>query len=93
MLMTKSKLYPFINKFTGEVQVMSKAQGKELSEDWKIAKVVKNKDGKKVFRFELQAPVQGKDGKMHVGTAIIDLTETEVPAEELEAIDGKRNAE
>lgn len=93
MLMTKANLYPYINKFTGEVQVMTKAQGKELSEDWKIAKVVKNKQGKKVFRFELQAPVQGKDGKMHVGTAIIDLTESEVPLDELEAVDGNRNAE
>lgn len=68
---------------------MTKAQGRQLNEDWEIAKVVRNKEGKKVFRFKLQAPVTGKDGKQHIGTAIIDLTETEVETPELEAADGK----
>lgn len=68
---------------------MTKAQGRQLNEDWEIAKVVRNKEGKKVFRFKLQAPVIGKDGKRHIGTAIIDLTETEVDAPELEAANGK----
>lgn len=91
MLMTKAKIYPFINRFTGEIQPLTKSQGKLLSEDWEIAKVVRNKEGKKVFRFKLQAPVTGKDGKQHMGTAIIDLTETEVPVSELEASSGERN--
>lgn len=86
MLMTKAKVYPFINRFTGDVQVMTKKQGKELSEDWQHAKVVKNKQGEKVFRFEISAPVKGRDGKVHTGTAIVDLTEIETPVEELEAV-------
>lgn len=91
MLMTKAKVYPYINRFSGEIQIMTKKQGKELSEDWAIAKVVKNQDGKKVFRFHLSAPVTGRDGKVHMGTAIVDLTEQEMPAEELEAANGKRD--
>lgn len=93
MLMTKAKVYPYINRFTGDVQIMTKKQGAELSEDWQPAKVVKNSEGKKVFRFEISSPVKGRDGKMHMGTAVIDLTEIEVPAEELEAVDGERKPE
>lgn len=91
MLMTKALLRPYINRFTGDIQIMTKKQGKELNEDWAIAKVVKNKQGEKVFRFHLSAPVTGKDGKVHMGTAIVDLTESDVPAEELEAANGERN--
>lgn len=90
MLMTKAKVYPFINRFNGEIQIMTKAQGKELNEDWARAKVVKNQQGEKVFRFHLSAPVTGKDGKVHMGTAIVDLTESNEPAE-LEAENGKRD--
>lgn len=91
MLMTKAKLYPFINRFTGAVEIRTKKHGKELNEDWARAKVVKNQEGEKVFRFHLSAPVKGRDGKVHTGTAIVDLTEQEMPAEELEAANGKRN--
>ena len=86
MLMTKALLRPFINRFTGEIKIMSKKDGKQLSEDWAVGKTVKNKQGEKVFRFHLSAPVTGRDGKVHMGTAIVDLTETETPAEELEAV-------
>ena len=92
MLMTKAKIYPYMNRFTGDVQPLTKAQGKLLNEDWERAKVVRNKEGKKVFRFKLQAPVTGEDGKVHMGTAIIDLTETDTPVE-LEATDGERVTE
>ena len=88
--MTKKKVYPYINRFSGEIQIMTKSQGKELNEDWAKAKVVKNQQGEKVFRFHLSAPVTGKDGKVHMGTAIVDLTEQEVP-EELEAANGERD--
>jgi hypothetical protein len=88
--MTKAKLLPYINRFTGEIQIMTKHQGKELSEDWARAKMVTNKQGERVFRFHLSAPVTGKDGKTHMGTAIVDLTETEMP-KELEVADGKRD--
>lgn len=88
--MTKANVYPYINRFTGEIQPLTKKQGGLLNEDWERAKVVKNQEGKKVFRFKLNAPVKGKDGKVHMGTAIVDLTETDDPVE-LEAMDGKRN--
>lgn len=92
MFMTKARVYPYINRFTGEIQIMTKSQGKALNEDWAVAKVVKNQQGEKVFRFHLSAPVTGKDGKVHMGTAIVDLTEQETPVE-LEAPDGKRDTE
>jgi hypothetical protein len=92
MLMTKALLRPYINRFTGDLQIMTKKQGKELSEDWAIAKVVKNQQGEKVFRFHLNAEVKGRDGKVHMGTAIVDMTESDIPAEELEAVNGKRDS-
>lgn len=88
--MTKPKLYPFINRFNGEIQIMTKKQGKELSEDWAVAKVVKNEQGEKVFRFKLSAPVRGRDGKMHMGTAVVDLKESDEPVE-LEGVNGNGN--
>jgi hypothetical protein len=90
--MTKALLRPYINRFTGDIQIMTKKQGKELSEDWAIAKVVKNQQGEKVFRFHLNAEVKGRDGKVHMGTAIVDMTESDIPAEELEAVNGKRDS-
>jgi len=88
--MTKRKVYPYINRFTGEIQIMTKTQGKELSEDWARAKMVTNKQGERVFRFKLSAPVTGRDGKMHLGTAVIDLTESNEPTE-AEAANGKQD--
>lgn len=88
--MRNAKLYPFINRFTGDIKVMSRKDGKNLNEDWAGARMAKNAQGEKVFRFELDATVTGKDGKVHKGTAIVDLTEIEMPVE-LEATDGKRN--
>lgn len=78
------KLYPYINKFTGEIQILPKSQGAKLSEDWGRAKTVVNDDGKKVFRFTMQAPVVGPDGVTHMGTATIDIsevTQAEAPAD------------
>ncbi|WP_438980200.1 hypothetical protein [Polynucleobacter sp.] len=91
--MTKKKVYPYINRFSGEIQIMTKSQGKELNEDWARAKVVNNQEGERVFRFHLSAPVTGKDGKVHMGTAIVDLTESDVDPAELEAANGKRETE
>lgn len=76
--MTKAKLYPHINRFSGEMKVLSKKEGKSLNEDWERAKVVKNDKGEQVFRFKLSSPVTGPDGKVHMGTAVVDLVETEV---------------
>ena len=56
-----SKVYPYINKFSGEVQIMTKKQAEELSEDWATPKVVKNNKGETVYRFELAAEFKDKD--------------------------------
>lgn len=85
--MTKAKLYPYIHKFSGEVKTLPKSEGKLLSEDWARAKMAVNSEGKKVFRFTLNAPVVGADGKTHMGTAIVDLSETDEPVE-LEQVNG-----
>lgn len=69
------KLYPFINKFNGEVKVLSKKEGAKLSEDWDMGKLTKNEKGEKVFRFQIATPVLGKDGKMHAGIATVDISE------------------
>lgn len=92
MLMTKAKLLPYINRFSGDIKVMTKKDGKNLNEDWARAKMVTNQEGKRVFRFKLDASVKGNDGKTHMGTAIVDLTENEMPVE-LEGADGKPIAE
>ena len=88
MLMTKAKLLPYINRFTGDIKVMTRKDGKNLNEDWARAKMATNQEGKRVFRFKLDASVQGRDGKTHMGTAIVDLTENEMPVE-LEGVNGK----
>lgn len=88
--MTKAKLLPFINRFTGDVKVMSRKEGKTLNEDWARAKMAVNDKGESVFRFQLSSPVVGPDGKTHMATAIVDLSETDQPVE-LEAQDGERN--
>jgi hypothetical protein len=77
--MTKTaKVYPFLNKFTGAIQIMTKAQGKDLSEDWAIPKVVKNDKNETVYRFELAAEVKDRDGKVQSGIATVDIKETEM---------------
>lgn len=88
MLMTKAKLLPYINRFTGDIKIMSRKDGMQLSEDWARAKMATNDKGERVFRFKLQAEVKGRDGKMHLGTATVDLTEAEVDPAELEAVNG-----
>lgn len=89
--MTKPKLYPYINRFTGDVLAPPKRSGDQLSEDWARGKLVKNEKGERVFRFKLDASFKDKKGKTHHGTATVDLTETEMPAEGLEVVNGERN--
>jgi len=91
MLMTKAKQLPYINRFTGDVKVLTRKEGKELNEDWARAKVVTNEKGERVFRFHLSAPVTGKDGKVHMGTAVVDMQEVDEQPAELEATDGIGN--
>jgi hypothetical protein len=90
--MTKAKLLPYVNRFTGEVKTLPRKEGKLLNEDWARAKMVTNQDGDRVFRFKLDASVRGRDGKLHNGTAIVDLTPTDEPVE-LEGLNGNRDTE
>ncbi len=92
MLMTKAKLLPYINKFTGEVKTLPRSEGKHLNEDWARAKMATNQEGERVFRFKISTPIEGRDGKTHIGTAIVDLSPTDAPAE-LEGLDGNRDTE
>lgn len=66
----------YVNKFTGDIKVVTKQSAKQLSEDWAKARMATNREGKKVFRFELSAPVKAKDGKRVMGTAVVDVSET-----------------
>lgn len=75
-----SKVYPYINKFSGEVQIMTKKQAEELSEDWATPKVVKNNKGETVYRFELAAEFRDRNGKLQNGIATVDIKETETVA-------------
>jgi len=72
-----TKRIPYINRFTGSVLAVTKKQAKQLNEDWEQPKVVTNDKGKKVFRFKLSSPVTGRDGKVHMGTAIVDISEND----------------
>lgn len=83
-----SKVYPYINKFSGEVQIMTKKQAEELSEDWATPKVVKNNKGETVYRFELAAEFRDRNGKLQNGIATVDIKETETVA-----TDGVRKSE
>lgn len=73
-----AKVYPYINKFSGDIQIMTKKQAAtELNEDWARPKVVKNNKGESVYRFELSAPFTDRDGKQQMGIATVDIKETE----------------
>lgn len=81
MRMTKKpKHLPYLNRFTGEIQIVTKEQAKELSEDWSAPKIVKNEQGKKVMRFQIE------NGGV---IATVDLQENDQPVEV--APDGNRN--
>lgn len=70
-------LYPFVNKYTGEVKILTKSAGKKLNEDWAWAKLTKNNKGENVFRFEIATSYVDGKGKTQHGTAIVDISEVE----------------
>lgn len=74
--MTKT-VYPYINKFSGDVKMLPKDEGGKLNEDWLRAKLAKNEKGERVFRFQIATPVLDKDGKTHMGIATVDISEVE----------------
>jgi hypothetical protein len=73
--MSTTKLYPFINKFSGDVQTLTKKQGKKLNEDWHMGKVATNDKGEQVFRFQIATQAPDKDGVMRNATAVVDIQE------------------
>jgi hypothetical protein len=72
--MTK-KLYPYINTFTGDVQMVSKQEGAKLDEDWLLAKAAKNDKGENVLRFQIATQMEDENGVTHIGTATVDISE------------------
>lgn len=71
------KLLPYINKFTGDIKMLPKSQGAQLSEDWARAKMVTNDKGERVFRFHISTPVKDQNGKTRMGVAVVDISEVE----------------
>ena len=49
-----TKKIPYVNRFTGNVVVVSRQHAKKLSEDWSEIKFVKNEQGKPVMRMEFE---------------------------------------
>jgi hypothetical protein len=82
-----TKKIPYINRFTGDLAVVSPQRAKKLSEDWMQPKVVINDKGESVYRFEVNSTVKGPDGRIHAGKAVVDLSETEAE-QVMEATDG-----
>lgn len=73
--MSTTKLYPFINKFSGDVKTLTKNEGAKLNEDWHRGKLAKNEKGEKVFRFQIATQAPDKDGVMRNATAVVDIQE------------------
>lgn len=59
-----AKKIPYLNKFTGEVLVVTKQKGKQLNEDWQKIEFTQNEDGKRVMR-------------LHLHGATVDVSENE----------------
>lgn len=69
-----------MNRFTGDIQIVTKRQAKDLSEDYSAPQIVKNEQGVDVMRFQIES-----GGVI----ATVDLQENE---EQVEVIpDGKRS--
>lgn len=75
--MTKRKLIPYVNRFTGDVQVVTKSQAKKLSEDYSEVEFTTNEDGVRVMRLQLNG-------------ATVDVSEVK---QEVEITDGNRDTE
>lgn len=59
------KLIPYVNRFTGDVKIVSKQGAKKLSEDFSRVEFVQNEQGKQVMRIQLEG-------------ATVDVAENEV---------------
>lgn len=72
-----NKLFAYINKFTGDIKMLTKSEGKKLNEDWGQGKMAKNEKGESVYRFHIATPVVDANGKTHQGVAVVDISEVE----------------
>lgn len=61
-----AKKIPYLHRFTGDIKIVTKQGAKKLSEDWSEVKFVKNQEGKRVMRLELNG-------------ATVDVSENETP--------------
>jgi hypothetical protein len=52
-----AKKIAYVHQFTGDVKVVTKQEGKKLSEDWQRVQFVKNEEGKQVMRIQLNGAV------------------------------------
>ena len=52
--MAKSKPRVYVNRFTGDVKVVTKSQAKKLSEDYSPTEQIVNKDGERGMRIKLE---------------------------------------
>lgn len=68
---------PYINRFTGDVKIVSKQSAKKLNEDYSKVQFTENEHGKRVMRFQLEG-------------ATVDVLENDKPVV-LEANDGNRD--
>lgn len=73
-----TKKIPYINRFNGNIVVVSKQHAKKLNEDWSEVKFIKNKQGERVMRMELHG-------------ATVDVSEVEQPIKG-KHINGNRSA-
>ena len=48
-----TKKIPYVQRFTGEVKIVTRAGAKKLNEDWSEVKFLNNEHGKPVMRLEL----------------------------------------
>lgn len=47
------KLIPYVNRYTGDVKIVTKSQAKSLSEDYDKVEFTTNDEGKRVMRIRI----------------------------------------
>lgn len=75
-----TKKTPYVNRFTGDVKVVSRQGAKKLSEDYSKAKFTKNDKGEDVMRFEMDA-----------GNGVVAVVDISENGEQEVEVDGNGN--
>lgn len=68
-----TKKIPFVNKFTGDVVIVTRGGAKRLNEDWEKVEFTTNEEGKPVMRLQLNG-------------ATVDISENEPVSEVVEDV-------